>query len=388
MVENLTRLVYLDNSATTRVLPEVMQVMVECMDKNYGNPSSLHGMGIEAEKIISKSRRQIAQFFGCKPKEMIFTSGGSESNNLAIKGIVENYKKQGNHIITTKIEHPSVLAVCEQLEKEGFDVTYLSVDNKGRISLQEMEENLTSNTILVSIMMVNNELGTVQPIQQIGQLIKSKNNSTFFHVDGVQAAGIMPIKLNTLHVDLFSFSAHKFHGPKGVGGLFVRDGVKLKPLIIGGGQENLLRSGTENVPGIAGMAKAISLIDTATQSQKIRSLQVALWQGISKEVENCKLNSDLEHGAPHILSVSFAGVKGEVILHYLESEGIYVSTGSACSSRSRNISHVLNSIGLNDLEADGTIRYSLSQDISLADIDYAVEKTVVAVRELKQVMRR
>ncbi|MBS4026259.1 MAG: cysteine desulfurase [Clostridia bacterium] len=388
----MTREVYLDNCATTKAIPQVVAAMVECLERYYGNPSSLHRLGLEAEKKVAQARRQIAQALGCNPKELIFTSGGSESNNLAIKGATRFYRSRGNHIITAKTEHPSVLAAYESLEKEGFQVTYLDVSNTGHICLEQLGDSMTAATTLVSLMMINNELGTVQPVEKAVTIVREKavKNKVCFHVDGVQAVGMMPVNLGKLGIDLYSFSGHKFHGPKGIGGLYIKPGIQLQPIIEGGGQEGGLRSGTENVPGIVGMAKAISLV-TAGMEEKIsrlRRLQQQLWQGITKEIPGCKLNSDLEQGAPHIVSISFPWVKGEVLLHYLESEGIYVSTGSACSSRSRNISHVLAGIGLNEAEADGTIRFSFGGDTIEDDIHYAVNKTVTGVKELKQVMGR
>jgi cysteine desulfurase len=388
----LTREVYLDNSATTKAIPQVGAAMMECLERFYGNPSSLHRLGLEAEKKVAQARRQIAQALGCNPKELIFTSGGSESNNLAIKGAARFYRSRGNHIITARTEHPSVLAAYESLEKEGFQVTYLDVNNTGHICLEQLADSMTTATILVSLMMINNELGTVQPVEKAVTLVREKaiKNKVCFHVDGVQAVGMMPVNLGKLGVDLYSFSGHKFHGPKGIGGLYVKPGIQLQPLIEGGGQEGGLRSGTENVPGIVGMAKAIGLVTAGMDEKisKLRRLQQQLWQGITKEITGCRLNSDLEQGAPHIVSISFPGVKGEVLLHYLESEGVYVSTGSACSSRSRNISHVLAGIGLSEAEADGTIRFSFGVDTSEEDIHYAVNKTVTGVKELKQVRGR
>ncbi|MDW7675554.1 MAG: cysteine desulfurase family protein, partial [Bacillota bacterium] len=344
----------------------------------------------DAEKAVAQGRGILAKNLNCKPKELIFTSGGTESNNLAIKGIAEFYQNRGKHIITTKIEHPSVLEVCQELEQEGFAITYLEVDHLGNISLEELQEAITPETILVTIMMVNNELGAVQPIKDLAAIIKKQGKAPFFHVDGVQAMGMLPIDLQELSIDLFSFSGHKFHGPKGVGGLFIKEGVQLVPLLDGGGQEKGIRSGTENVPGIVGMAKALAIAGEAREDKaaKIRALQQLLWNGISTEVADCKLNSDLVIGAPHIISISFPGIKGEVLLHYLESEGIYVSTGSACGSRSRNISHVLQAIGLNDKEADGTIRFSLSVETEEADILYTVDKITAGIKELRLLMGR
>jgi cysteine desulfurase len=388
----LNREIYLDNSATTKVFPQVVEAMAECQERSYGNPSSLHRLGQKAEKKVAQARREIAQTLGCNPKELIFTSGGSESNNLAIKGAARFYRSRGNHLITAKTEHPSVLAAFKSLEKDGFEVAYLDVNNAGEIYLEQLAGSLTAATILVSLMMINNELGTVQPIDQAVALVREKSgkNKVCFHVDGVQAVGMMPVNLEKLGIDLFSFSGHKFHGPKGIGGLFIKQGVQLQPLIEGGGQEGGLRSGTENVPGIVGMAKAIYLVNKGMEEKraKHRMLQKQLWQGISKEITGCRLNSDLNQGAPHIVSISFPGIKGEVLLHYLESEGVYVSTGSACSSRSRNISHVLAGIGLSEIEADGTIRFSFGIDTSEEEIHYAVNKTVAGVKELKQVMGR
>ncbi len=386
----MSQVIYLDHSATTKAHPQVVEAMSQCFFTNYGNPSSLHRIGLTAERAVNKSRKDIGSIMGCQPKELIFTSGGSESNNLAILGVTEKYANKGKHVITTRIEHASVLGPCEYLKQKGFQVTYLDVDSWGSIDLQQLADSITAETILISIMMVNNELGSVQPIEKISQLVKEKASNAFLHVDGVQAIGISKIDLRELGVDLFSFSGHKFYGPKGIGGLYVRQGVQLMPMIHGGGQENGLRSGTENLPGIVGMAKALTLVSAnrEIETDRMRKLQQQLWQGISAELPSAILNSDLEKGAPHIVSISFPGVKGEVLLHYLESEGIYVSTGSACSSKSRNISHVLSAIGLNQREADGTIRFSFGIENTKEDINYTIRKTVLGVKDLINIIGR
>ncbi|ADL08216.1 cysteine desulfurase family protein [Thermosediminibacter oceani] len=382
------REVYLDNSATTKVAKEAVDAMVQAMTLAFGNPSSLHRKGMEAERIVSKSRETLAAFLGAKSREIYFTSGGTESNNLAIKGAAYARKRYGRHLITTAIEHPSVLDVFKSLEEEGFSVTYLGVDDSGHINLEELERALKPDTILVSIMYVNNEVGSIQPIEAAAEII-AKNKNTLFHVDAVQAFGKIPLIPHLKGIHLMSLSAHKIYGPKGVGALYVRDGIKIMPLFNGGGQEEGLRSGTENVPGIAGFSAASELAfkNMAAWQARMRELKERLKDRILEEIPDAVLNGS-ENGAPHILNISFLGTRAEVLLHALESHGIYVSTGSACSSYKKGKSHVLAAMGKTAEEIDSALRFSFSPFLSLEDIDYTVEILKKEVTELRKFIRR
>lgn len=369
--------VYLDNSATTKPLPQVVKAMTETMTSNYGNPSSLHNMGLEAEKVLKEARRVIANKLGVDTGEIYFTSGGTESNNLAIKGIASSYNNRGEHLISTEIEHPAVLEKFLALEEEGYEVTYLKVDKKGIIDLEELKKSIREDTILVSIMHVNNELGSIQPVSDAGKLIKEINPRTFFHVDAVQSFGKILVKPKPWNIDMLTISGHKIHGPKGIGALYVKKGVNLTPLLYGGGQEAGLRSGTENVPGIAGLASAVTALpDLSTNRpryQKLDRLRDYFLTEIKNNLPDVKVNSTKD-GAPHIIHISIPGLKGEVLVHSLEKEGIYVSTGSACHSRYKNKSHVLKSIKLPEDLIDGSIRISLSEFNTREEIDYALNK--------------
>jgi len=388
------REVYLDNSATTRVSDRAAQAMYEVMTKHYGNPSSLHGKGIEAEKLMRKARQTIAQALGVKPGEVYFTSGGTESNNLAIKGAAYGMRRQGNHLITTAIEHPSVLDVFKQLEKEGFCVTYLGVDREGFIDAGDLQKALRPDTILVSIMYVNNEVGSVQPIEEAAAYIQ-RNKNTLFHVDAVQAFGKIPLVRSLKGIDMLSLSGHKIYGPKGIGALFVRENVRLHPLFNGGGQEKGLRSGTENIPGIVGLGVAAedAMNRLFEWRKSMEELKQRLCGTILQEIPDTVLNaprgdySDI-NAAPHILNISFWGTRGEILLHALESHGIYVSTGSACSSHKEGRSHVLTAMGKSAEEIDGAIRFSLSPFLSMEDMDYTVEALKKEVAAIRKLMRR
>ncbi len=385
------REIYLDNSATTKPLNNVVKIMMEYYQHKYGNPSSMHKMGIEAEKGIKFARKEIAKFLKVEEEEIIFTSGGTESNNMAIQGVVNRNKKRGNHIITTTIEHPSVLNIFKDLEKRGFEVSYLSVDKKGRINLEEIKSLVRKDTILVSVMMVNNEIGTIQPIKKIGKIIKENNSQCVFHVDGVQAFGKVPCYPKNMNIDLFTISSHKIHGPKGVGALYKRRDLLIDPIILGGGQEVGIRSGTENVPGIVGMGKAVENLNKNFEKniKFLRLLRQRAKEKISEKIKNVSINgpTNLEEIAPHILSVSFENIKGEVLLHSLEQDGIYVSTGSACSSKKKG-SHVLKGIGLPDTFIDGTLRISFSILNKEEEVDILVESLKKYVDLLRKIIRR
>lgn len=377
--------IYLDNSATTRCLPEVAALMTHIMCEDYGNPSSMHKKGVEAEKYVRHSKEVIAKSLKVQEKEILFTSGGTESDNIAlIGGAYANYRA-GRHIITTRIEHPAVLQPCAYLEEQGFEVTYLPVDANGVIRLSDLERAMTRNTILVSIMHVNNEIGSIQPIAEAGALIKRMNPNTLFHVDAIQSYGKCRIYPKRMNIDLLSVSAHKIHGPKGVGFLYINEKAKVRPILFGGGQQRGMRSGTENVPGIAGMAKAVELCytDLDTKVAHLYQIRERFIQGVSR-IEGIKINGCRgAEGAPHIVSVSIQGVRSEVMLHALEDKGIYVSAGSACSSNKPAISATLKAIGVEKQYLDSTIRFSFSTFTTEEEIDY----TVMCMGELIPMLR-
>ena len=366
---------YLDNSATTKPYKEVVEEMVLALTEDYYNPSAAYRNGFTVEKKIKSIRQNIARSLGVEDKHIVFTSGGTESNNAIINSVAKLNKKRRNHIITSQIEHPAVLNTIAALEEEGFEVTRLGVDQSGRINLDELRASINDRTCLVSIMYVNNEIGVVEPVEEIARLIKSIDPDIYFHVDAVQAYGKINYKLSDIDIDFMSVSAHKIHGPKGVGFMYIRDLNKFYPLIRGGGQESNMRPGTENVPGIYGLSKAVEILfdDLDSKIDKMKSMRDYLYSQIEANIKDIRLNSDLEKGVCHILSVSFKGVKGEVLLHYLEEDDICVSTGSACSSKKKG-SHVLNAIGLDTEYIDGTVRFSLCYETSKEEIDYAVEK--------------
>ncbi|KNF09539.1 cysteine desulfurase IscS [Gottschalkia purinilytica] len=383
--------VYLDNSATTRPRDEVIECMIYMLKEEYGNPSSLHRMGLEVEKKVENSRKIISEFLKVNKEEIFFTSGGTESNNIAIQGIVNKYSKKGNHIITTKIEHSSVLNIFKHYESKSFEVTYLDIDEYGFIDLVQLERSITDKTILISTMLVNNEIGTVQDINKIRDIINRKNKSIKLHVDGIQAFGKINVDLNKMGIDAFTFSGHKIHGPKGIGGIFIKKDLKLESIIFGGNQENGIRSGTENTPGIVGLGKAVEILKSKHKEERehILSLKKYFLQRIENEISNIKINSLTdERCAPHILNISFMGIKGEILLHYLEEDRIYVSTASACSSKGKGKSHVLKSLGLSEKEIEGAIRFSFAYSNTLEELDYVIEKLKYSVDEIRKITMR
>lgn len=370
---------YLDNSATTRCSDRACQVMVDLLTKDYGNPSSLHMKGIEAERFVETAKKKIAKTLRVSEKEIIFTSGGTESNNLAIIGAAMANRRAGNHIITTSIEHASVENPMEFLKEQGFEITYLSVDENGIISLEELEEAVTEQTILVSMMQVNNEIGAIEPVAEAAELIKKKNPATLIHVDAIQSYGKMYIYPKKLGIDMLSVSGHKIHGPKGSGFLWVKEKTKLKPLILGGGQQKGMRSGTENVPAIAGLGEAAEEIYENLDEKRahLYGLKQRFIDGIER-LEGTHVNGKTgEDSAPHIVSVSFEGIRSEVLLHSLEDRGIYVSSGSACSSNNhagkQKGSKTLRNIHLKENLLDSTLRFSFSVHTTEEEIDYALE---------------
>lgn len=371
--------VYLDNSATTRQSKASTEVMLNAIEEIYGNPSSLHLMGIVAEKALKEARKTIGETLGISPKEIIFNSGGSEGNNSVIKGVAFKRKKRFNKIITTQVEHPSVLEACKFLENNGFQVKYLPVDNNCSIDLEELKEEITEEASLMSIMSVNNEVGAIFPIKEIGELKKN----ALFHTDGVQGVGKLDYR--GFKGDFISASGHKFHGPKGVGFIYAKDANDLEPLIHGGGQENNSRSGTENIPAILALSKAVeeAYRNREKNMQTMSMLRNKLLTGIEDNIEDIKINSPTD-GLASILNISFLGVRGEVLLHTLERDGIFVSTGSACSSNKKGQSHVLKAMGLKDKEIEGAIRFSFSKDNTEEEIDFVLEKLIEAVKTFRR----
>ena len=377
---------YFDNSATTRVFDSVKDVVVKVMTEDYGNAAAKHLKGVEAENYIKEARSIIAKTLKVQDKEILFTSGGSESNNMALIGTAQAYKRAGNHIISSNIEHASVYRPLEYLEEQGFEVTYLPVDHQGHIDLKELEGALRPETILVSIMYVNNEIGSVEPIEEISKVIKKKNPDTLLHVDAIQAYGKLEIYPKRQGIDLMSVSGHKLHGAKGVGVLYIGEGVKIKPLIYGGGQQKGLRSGTENVPGVAGLGEAVKEVFTNHQEKldNLYGLKDYFMTRI-QELDGVWLNSQPgQESAPQIVSVSFEGIRSEVLLHALEEKGIYVSSGSACSINHPGVSGALKGIGVKKELLDGTLRFSFGLFNTREEIDYAME----ALKEMLPILRR
>ena len=367
--------VYLDNSATTMSYPEVGELVYKVMCRDYGNPSSMHRKGVEAEHYIREAKERLAKILKVNAKEIYFTSGGTESDNLALIGCARANRRAGNHLITSSIEHPAILNTMRYLEEEGFRVTYLPVDAQGRVKLEALREALCPETILVSIMYVNNEVGTVQPIDEAAKIVKNYNPSILFHTDAVQGFGKYRIYPKRQKIDLLTASGHKIHGPKGTGFLYIGDRVKIKPIVFGGEQQKNIRSGTENVPGIAGLGLAAEMIyrDLEMKTALMRELKGYFLDGIAK-IENTTVHGLTDEGsAPHIISVGVAGIRSEVLLHTLEDKGIYVSSGSACSSNHPSVSGVLKGIGAAREYLDATLRFSMSEFTTKEEIDYTLE---------------
>ncbi|MFD1427708.1 cysteine desulfurase family protein [Kroppenstedtia sanguinis] len=383
-------MVYLDNSATTQPDPEVIRVVADVMKNVYGNPSSLHGWGGKAERLLKQSREATARLLGVSPGSLVFTSGGTEANNMAIKGVAWQHRNRGRHLITTQVEHAAVLEVCHQLEMSGWKVTRLPVDESGGVRPQDVEAAMTEETVLVSVMHTNNEVGTIQPIPEIGRIV-SRYPKAFFHVDAVQAFGKCELRPQEWGVDLMSFSGHKFHGPKGVGALYIRKGVTLTPLLTGGGQEEGFRSGTQNVPGIVGFAKAAILAEERRREAVSRWLRWKreMVEALTSSLDDLRIHGDVsaEGGAPHILSLSFPGLKSEVIVHALEEKGVYVSSKSACSSKGEKPSSVLKAMGVSDEVALGAIRISMGWTTTQKEIHQCIEALTEVIPRLKLVMK-
>ena len=373
---------YFDNGATTRVFPQVKDIVIEAMEEEYGNPSSMHMKGVKAEQYVKDAREIIAKSLKVDPKEIVFTSGGTESNNMALIGTAMANARKGKHIISTRIEHASVYNPLFFLEENGYEITYLPVDEHGVVDLEALEKAIRPDTILVSVMYVNNEIGAVQPVEEIGKIVKKKNPDTLFHVDAIQAYGKYHIYPRRLKIDLLSVSGHKIHGPKGIGFLYIKDKTKVHPLILGGGQQKGMRSGTENVTGIAGLGKAVQLI-YQDHEEKMKKIQAIKDDFIAQVMELSDVRNNSGE-APHIASISFQGVRSEVLLHALEEKGIYVSSGSACSSNKPAISGTLKAIGLTKEYYDSTLRFSFCIFNTKEEVDY----TVNCLRELLPILRR
>jgi cysteine desulfurase len=383
--------VYLDNSATTAVAPEVLEAMLPYFSEQMGNAQSVHSFGQRAKAAIEAARRQVAALVGASPNEIVFLSGGTEADNFAIRGIAMAHQKSGRHIITTSIEHPAVLATCQMLEEEGFSVTYLHPSSDGRISAEQVRSALREDTILISVMHANNETGVIQPIEEIGRLVAemraSRMQHLHFHTDAVQSVGKIPVDASKLGVDLLSISAHKFHGPKGVGALYIRKGIRLAKLLYGGHHERDRRPGTENVPGIVGFGRAaeLSRLHLETRSAKMRQLRDHFERQVLSLIPGVRINGDPESRLPNISNLSFAGVDGESLMIALDLKGIAVSLGSACSSGSLEPSHVLTAMGFDRAHVRSSLRFSLSAYTTREEIDYVISALEELVPHLRRV---
>ncbi|MGB3943993.1 MAG: cysteine desulfurase NifS [Methanothrix sp.] len=376
--------IYMDHAATTPLAPEVLEAMIPYFSERYGNPSSLHSFGREAREAVDDARTEVAALLNAEPSEIYFTSGGTESDNLAIKGIARKNKKKGLHIITSSIEHPAVLEVCKALTREGFEVTYLPVTREGLVEIGAVEEAVREDTILISVMHANNEIGTIQPLEEIGRF--AGDMGIYFHTDGVQTAGKIPVDVKSLGFDAFSLSGHKLYGPKGAGALYIRKGVRIESIQQGGGHERGMRSGTENVPGIVGLGKAARIAkgNMAEESEKMRSLRDRMSGWVLKEIEDSWLNGHPVKRLPSNLNFGFKYIEGESLLLYLDAKGVAASTGSACSSKKLAASHVLSAIGLSPVESHGSLRITLGMSNTEEDVDYACRAIFDSVKRLRE----
>ena len=376
--------IYFDNNATTQTDEEVLKAMLPYFVENYGNPSSIYKIGRENRKAVEEARKKVATALNCEPDEIYFTSGGSEADNTAIRGIAYQYQKKGNHIITSKIEHPAVLETCKQLEKEGFEVTYVGVKENGILDLEELKSAIKATTILISVMFANNEIGTIQPIQEIGEI--AQKHHIFFHTDAVQAVGSVSIDVKALHIDALSLSAHKFYGPKGIGALYMKKGIQFGKLINGGHQEKNKRAGTENVPGIVGLGKAIELAyeNLEEHNKTIQALRDYYVAQVEEKIPYIHINGDRKKRLPGNSNISFRFIEGEGLLLNLDLKGICASSGSACTSGSLDPSHVLLAIGLPHEIAHGSLRISIGKYNTKEEIDYVVENLVEIVGRLRE----
>ncbi len=379
----MKKLIYLDNAATTKTAPEVVEAMLPYFSEFYGNPSSIYSLAGESKKAIDQARETIAGALGAQPEEIYFTAGGTESDNWALKATAEYYRKKGNHIITTKIEHHAVLHSCQQLEKQGFEVTYLDVDENGVVKLEELKKAIRPTTILISVMYANNEIGTIQPIQEIGEIAHEKG--ILFHTDAVQAFGQLPIHVDDCHIDMLSASGHKLNGPKGIGFLYIRKGVKIRSFIHGGAQERKRRAGTENVPGIVGLGRAVerAVKTMEERTAKERELRDYLIGRVLAEIPYTRLNGHRSLRLPNNANFSFQFIEGESLLIMLDMEGICGSSGSACTSGSLDPSHVLLAIGLPHEIAHGSLRLTLNEENTKEELDFVVESLKRIIERLR-----
>ncbi|RKI89997.1 cysteine desulfurase NifS [Parablautia intestinalis] len=380
----MDKFIYLDNAATTRTAPEVVNAMIPYFSEHYGNASSIYRLGTESKRAIMQSREVIAKSLNADPLEIYFTAGGTEADNWALIAAAESGEGRGRHIITSKIEHHAVLHTCQYLEKRGYEITYIDVDEKGIIRLEDLKKAVRKDTILISVMFANNEIGTIQPIKQIGEI--AKENGILFHTDAVQAYGHLAIDVEELNIDLLSASGHKLYGPKGIGFLYIRKGVKIRSFIHGGAQERKRRAGTENVPGIAGLGMAAKLAFSQMEERagKIQKLRDYLIERIGNEIPYCRLNGDRERRLPNNVNFSFQFIEGESLLIMLDMKGICASSGSACTSGSLDPSHVLLAIGLPHEIAHGSLRLTLSEENTIEELDETVEAIKEAVGKLRQ----
>jgi cysteine desulfurase len=374
---------YMDHSATSPVNPEVLEEMLPYFNQSFGNASTLYALGREARTAMENARKQVASLIGAQPEEIYFTSGGTESDNMAIKGVVSKLKNKGNHIITSAIEHPAVEETCKYLEKEGYKVTYLPVYEDGIVKVSDVEEAITSETILITVMHANNEIGTIQPVAEIGALAREKG--IYFHTDAVQSVGKIPVNVEDMNVDLLSISSHKLYGPKGVGALYIRKGVQIQPLIHGGGHERGMRPGTENIPGIVGLGKACQIAEENLEKnmEYVSSLRDQLIEGVLGKIEQSYLNGHPTKRLPNNANFRFTGIEGESLVLQLDAKGINASTGSACSSKKLEPSHVLMAIGLKEVDAHGSLRISLGTENTPQDIDYTIDAIEEVVERLR-----
>ena len=379
----MKKLIYLDNAATTKTAPEVVEAMLPYFSELYGNPSSIYSLAGESKKAVDHAREIIAGALGAQPEEIYFTAGGTESDNWALKAAAEFYKKKGNHIITTKIEHHAILHTCQWLEKQGFEVTYLNVDENGVVKLEELKKAIRPTTILISVMYANNEIGTIQPIKEIGEI--AREHGILFHTDAVQAFGQLPIQVDDCHIDMLSASGHKLNGPKGIGFLYIRKGVKIRSFIHGGAQERKRRAGTENVPGIVGLGKAVerAVSTRKERADKEKELRDYLIGRVLKEIPYTRLNGHRTMRLPNNANFSFQFIEGESLLIMLDMEGICGSSGSACTSGSLDPSHVLLAIGLPHEIAHGSLRLTLSEETTKEELDFVVENLKKIIDRLR-----
>lgn len=382
-------MIYLDNCATTKPRKEVVDIMLKALTEDFANPSSLHSLGFSAEKKVEEARRNVAKLINAQESEIYFTSGGTEDNNIAIHGLINKNKRLGNKIITTTIEHASIIDQLKSYKNKGYEIVEISVDRNGNINLEELLENIDDNAIVLSLSHINNEIGTINNIENIIKQVKAKSKNILIHVDGVQAFGKIPVDVKSLNCDTYSMSGHKIYGPKGIGALYVKNTVKIESLVIGGGQEDGLRSGTENVPGILGLGKAAEITFNSIEDEYKHAVKIKkyLIEKINDSFNDFEFNHP-ENSSPYIVSVSFKDVRAEVLLHFLEQEEIYISTASACTANGTHKSHVLEAIGIDNKLAEGTIRICISKDINEKEIDEFINALKKYVNEIREIMKR